>query len=134
MNIRRHEPSLAGLQVFLVEDEPLVALVLKDMLGELGCVIQGVARTVSQALTQLASSSPPTAAILDVHLRGEMVFPVADMLKQRGVPFVFSTGCSPGDLEQRYRDIAILHKPYDADALAAALNALHAAGQRPAAP
>jgi CheY-like chemotaxis protein len=124
MNIHPRQPGLLGLQVFIVEDEALLALLLEDMLGELGCVVHGVAHTVNQALDQLASIPPPAAAILDVHLRGELSFPVADLLKQRNVPFVFSTGYSSSNLDQRYRNIGILHKPYGADTLAAALAAL----------
>jgi CheY-like chemotaxis protein len=110
--------SLLGLQVFLVEDEVMVALILEDMLAEFGCVLAGAAATVDEALAALAATPELDAAILDVNLGGEKVFPVADILAARGVPFVFSTGYGPADLHQRYPGCRLLNKPYRPEALA----------------
>lgn len=119
--------AVQGMRVFLVEDEVLVALMLEDMLADLGCVLVGSADTVAQALSGIADSSALDAAILDVHLRGETVFPVADALLQKRVPFVFSTGFGPAELAMRYPSSHLLAKPYPAEALAQALASMRTA-------
>jgi CheY-like chemotaxis protein len=112
---------ISGMQVFVVEDELLLALVLEDMLSDLGCVLAGSAESVAQALSEIERTPEIDAAILDVHLGGELVFPVADALSQRHIPFVFSTGFGPKDLGERYPESGYLAKPYPPEALAAAL-------------
>ena len=104
--------GLYGLRVFVVEDEALVVMMLEDMLADLGCIIMGVAGTVAQALERVTNSTMIDAAILDVNLGGEKIYPVADMLTEREVPFVFSTGYGPGDLIARYPCSQTLAKPY----------------------
>lgn len=114
-------PSLMGFRVLVVEDEPLVSMLLEDMLDELGCVVAGTAASVAQALDLLMSNLEVDAAVLDVNLGGEKVFPVADQLFRRRVPFAFSTGFGPADLAERYPTAPLLHKPYRPEALARAL-------------
>jgi CheY-like chemotaxis protein len=114
--------TLAGLRVLLVEDETMVALLLSDMLQDLGCEVVGPASRVAEALA-LAESEKVDAALLDVNLAGEKVFPVADRLAERQVPFVFSTGYGLSGIEERYVSRRVLQKPYEQDQLAAALAA-----------
>ena len=84
---------LLGLRVLVVEDEALVAMQLEDMLDELGCVVVDVAGTVSRGVALAADAAVALdGAILDVNLGGEKVYPVAERLAARGVPFVFCTG------------------------------------------
>ena len=109
------------MQVLVVEDELLLALMLEDVLADFGCVVTGPAETVAKALSLIAGTADIDAAILDVHIGGEMVFPVADALRDRQVPFVFSTGFGPADLATRYPDSPLLAKPYPPEALAATL-------------
>ncbi len=116
--------AIQGMRVFVVEDEAFVALLLEETLNDLGCVFVGTAGTVASALAGIDASSPIDAAILDVHLGGEMVFPVADTLRERRVPFVFSTGFGPADLALRYPESHVLMKPYPAERLSAALASL----------
>jgi len=116
--------DLSGLKVLVVEDEALVAMVIEDALNEFGCIVAGVAATVAQALGELQAAADLDIAILDVNLGGEKVFPVADALRARKVPFLFSTGYGPADLAQRYPESRLLGKPYSPDALAEALTAL----------
>lgn len=111
-------PALLGLEILLVEDEALVAAMLEDMLADFGCVLAAGAGTLSEALVAVEAAAEIDAAILDVNLGGEKVFPVADILVRRGVPIVFSTAYGPADLAERYPDARIIHKPYRPEALA----------------
>jgi CheY-like chemotaxis protein len=114
-------PGLFGLQVLVVEDELVAAALLEDMLADFGCVVAGLANTVSEALNGIMAADAIDAAILDVNLGGEKIFPVADILAERSVPFVFSTGYGPADLRDRYPDCRLLEKPYRPEALAQVL-------------
>lgn len=83
--------QLKGLRVLVVEDEALVALQLEDMLADLGCAIIGPASRVCQAL-DLLGGQRVDAAVLDLNVAGELVYPVADALASRGLPYIFATG------------------------------------------
>jgi CheY-like chemotaxis protein len=111
-------PALLGLEILLVEDEAVVAAMLEDMLADFGCILAGTAATVSAALAVVAAATEIDAAILDVNLGGQKVFPVADILVSRSVPIVFSTAYDPGDLPKRYPQARIIQKPYRPEALA----------------
>lgn len=114
------QPGLFGFQVLVVEDEALVAMNLEDMLADFGCVVSGVACTLSEALAE-AKDVEIDAAILDVNLGGQMVYPVADLLTRRGIPFVFSTAYGSSELLDRYPQARLLQKPYQPGALAQVL-------------
>ncbi len=103
---------LAPLNVFVVEDEALVALNLEDMLAELGCSIVGPAMRIERAREMIESGINADVAILDVNVAGEQVFPVAEMLAQRGVPIVFATGYDREGLPENWHGRTILQKPY----------------------
>lgn len=98
-------------KVMIVEDEALVAMMVEDMLGDLGCEVTGSFGAVEAALAWLASGAPaPDGAVLDVNIGGEMVFPVAERLRAAGVPFVFATGY--GDLPRDgFEAVEVLAKP-----------------------
>jgi len=113
-------PTLSGLRVLLVEDEAMVAMMIEDMLSDLGCQVIGPASRVSRAL-DLLEHDGIDAAVLDVNLGGEAVFPVADRLAAAGVPFVFSTGYGTAGLDARHAARPVLQKPYSRERLAAAL-------------
>lgn len=118
-------PTLEGLRLFVVEDELLVAMLLEAMLGDLGCVVIDVAGTLDQALARLERmSGGADAAILDVNLAGEPVFPVADALAARNIPFLFATGYGRRGVSARYPNATVLDKPYGLEDLAAALTAI----------
>ncbi len=116
-------PLIEGLRVFVVEDEALVAIMLEDMLIDLGCTVVGVAGNIHDALSRLVDSDAD-GAVLDVNIGGEKVFPVADALAARGTPFVFATGYGRTGLDDRYPRAPVLTKPYSRDALALALASL----------
>ena len=101
--------ALQGVKVLVVEDEYLVAALMEDILESAGCVVAGPIPRLAQAL-DAASSEACDVAVLDVNLAGERVYPVADILAQRNVPFVFVTGYGvlPGEYANRPR----LCKPF----------------------
>jgi CheY-like chemotaxis protein len=106
--------SEAGARVLIVEDEALVAMLLEDMLADHGCSVAGSASRLSQAL---ALATDPhlafDAAILDVNLGGEPIFPVAEALAARGAPFIFATGYGAGGLPAAWRNRPTLQKPFN---------------------
>lgn len=108
------EPSIRpvhGLRVLLVEDETLVALLLEDMLGELGHAVVGPVARLDKAL-EMAAGEPIDIAILDVNINGGQSYPVAEALAARDIPFVFSTGYGQRSLPAQYRDQPTLQKPF----------------------
>jgi CheY-like chemotaxis protein len=114
-------------RVFVVEDEFLIRMLLEDMLGDLGYELAGVAGRVEEA-TDLAQSTDFDIAILDVNLDGHEVYPVADVLSRRGVPFIFVTGYGGGGLPDAYRDRPTLQKPFQLEELRRTLTPLLSAG------
>ena len=107
----RSDP-LTGLRLLVVEDEALVAMALEDMLGDLGCVVVDVAGTLARGVA-LAEKLAIDGAILDINLGGEKVFPVAERLAERGVPFVFCTGYGLAGVPADFAQAPTLSKPYD---------------------
>ena len=102
------------LRIILVEDEALVAMMMEDLLEELGCQIVASFGSLTPALEWLAEQDTPLdGAVLDVNLGGgENVFPLAAALRERGVPFVFATGY--GVLpESGFAEATVLQKPVD---------------------
>lgn len=79
--------SLAGTRVLIVEDEMMVAMVLEDLLTELGCIVVKAGRVMKAV--RFVASTEIDAAILDVNVAGESVYPVAHELQERGIPFIF---------------------------------------------
>ena len=104
---------LAGLKVLVVEDEALVSMLLEDMLTDHGCEVVGAASRLSQALDLVADETLDfDAAILDVNLGGDPIFPVAEALAKRGAPFVFATGYGASGLPDHWRHRPTLQKPF----------------------
>lgn len=98
-------------RVLIVEDEMLVAMLLEDMLKDLGHVVVGIATRVETALSLIASTEPDLA-ILDVNLAGQKSFPVAEALERKGIPFVFATGYGQQGLEGNHISRTVLTKPF----------------------
>lgn len=105
------ETSLTGRRVFVVEDEMMVAMLIEDMLDELGCEIVGPAGRIEDAMS-IANEAAIDAAVLDVNLNGHETYPVADMLMRRGIPFIFATGYGAGGLAERFSATPVLQKPF----------------------
>lgn len=108
--------NLHGLKVLVVEDETIVAMLLEQMLEELGCTVAGVAGQVGLA-AELARTVEADVAILDMNLGGQSVDPVAETLDARGTPFVFASGYGADGLTARWRDRPVLTKPFRLDQL-----------------
>jgi DNA-binding response OmpR family regulator len=106
------ETALAGLRVLVVEDEFLVALSLEEDLRQAGCHVIGPVGDL-EAATDAARTEKFDIALLDVNLRGEKIFAVADDLKARGIAFVLLSGYGKMDLPARFHDSPRLAKPYD---------------------
>ncbi|HEY2035299.1 MAG TPA: HWE histidine kinase domain-containing protein [Rhizomicrobium sp.] len=106
----------AGNAVLLVEDEVLVGLMMRDVLEDNGIRTLGPYGTVKDALLA-ARSGGFDGAILDVNLNGEMVYPVAEFLLSENVPFAFVTGYGRETIDPRFRNVPLLRKPVDHNAL-----------------
>jgi len=127
--------GLQGRRVLLVEDEPLIAWDLAEVLREQGAEIIGPSGDVEGALRLLATAPVVDVALLDVSLDNhESVFAVADELRSRDIPFVFCTGYTAADLTQRFREAPHCEKPTDVAALSSALSAAMTALPTPAWP
>ncbi|HEU5018949.1 MAG TPA: response regulator [Pseudolabrys sp.] len=110
----------SGQSVLLVEDEPMISMMLADMLMENGHQIDGPYCRLNDALAA-ARNNDLKAGILDVNLRGKAAFPIADVLMARNIPFVFVTGYSADAMEPRYNHIPVLQKPIEPENVWAAL-------------
>jgi CheY-like chemotaxis protein len=112
---------LAGIRLLLVEDEAMVAMMLEEMLIDLGCVVVDVAGSLSRGLSLAETAEGLDAAVLDVNLGGEKVYPVAEKLAASGVPFIFSTGYGLAGIAPDFQRFPALAKPFTPKALEAAL-------------
>jgi len=112
--------AFGGRRVLVVEDEAMIAMLIEDMLADLGCAAVGPAHSIEEAL-DLAGADGLDAALLDVNLAGRPSFAVADLLRERGVPTIFSTGYGDAGLREADRGTTVLHKPFGAEDLERAL-------------
>lgn len=111
-------------RILLVEDEPLILMMLEDFLDALDREVAGTADTVSEALA-LVEQGGIDAAILDVNLRaGETSWPIADALAAAGIPFIVATGGSGDTIADAHRDAPVLSKPFTMDSVEKALDGL----------
>ena len=118
--------KLEGLRVLVVEDEMMVSMLIEDMLSELGCLVVGPASRLDEALS-LAKEAELDCAVLDVNLGGQPIFPLADLLRERGRPFAFATGYGDAGLREADRGSPVLQKPFREGDLARVLSELRAA-------
>lgn len=109
MEPRRVE--LAGLRVLVIEDESMINMLIQDMLEDAGCNVIGTASRLQEAVEK-AKSLSFDLAVLDVNLNGERSFPVAELLSERGVGFIFVTGYGAASLPVSFKTIPVLQKPF----------------------
>ena len=121
-------PRIQGQKVLVLEDETLVAIEIAETLRAAGCTVLGPASRVHEAL-ELLRGYRPDAALLDVNVAGDMSYPVADALRTIDVPFAFVTGYAGGEvLPERFRDCAMIAKPFAACDLIMIIDGLRTKG------
>lgn len=99
-------------RVLVVEDEMMVALLIVDMLSDLGHEVVGPAMRLDRAI-RVAREAEIDFAILDINLADKQSFPVADVLRERGIPFIFASGYGSKGLSEDYKDWTLLRKPFE---------------------
>ena len=109
-----------ALRILVVEDEILIRMLFEEMIADLGHVVDGSVGRIDEAL-KLATQLQCDLAILDVHLNGEEVYPVAEALDQRGIPFIFATGYAGTEIPEKFRGRPTMQKPFQAEGLQAML-------------
>jgi CheY-like chemotaxis protein len=110
-------------RILVVEDEYLIRMLLEDMLSDLGYEIAAAVGTLAEA-SEAAANAQFDLAILDVNVDGKEIYPVADILAKRGLPFVFVSGYGEGSLTERFRHRPALQKPFQAEQLKTILASL----------
>lgn len=110
-------------RILVVEDEAMIAMLIEDMLSELGCIAVGPAYSAEQAL-EFIEAGLFDAAILDVNLGGRRTTPVAEALRSKGIPFFFATGYGHGGIATEFSNYAVLTKPFRQNELEVALKRL----------
>ena len=121
--MREASRVLSGKRVLIVEDEMLVALLIEDILVELGCKPVGPFGSVEEAISAVGSE-PIDLAVLDVNLAGEMVYPVAERLEERHIPFLFVSGYGDEAIPDGHLDWKVCTKPFHGRDLARMMAAL----------
>jgi CheY-like chemotaxis protein len=115
--------ELSGRRVLLVEDSPVVGPFTADLLSDLGCEVVGPAPNMAAA-REFVENEQIDVAIMDVHIRGERVFPLCDVLEAKGVPFVLTSGYADWQMPDKWQGRPLLHKPYTYDEVENALRVL----------
>jgi DNA-binding NtrC family response regulator len=115
--------SLKGKRILIVEDSPVVGPFTADLLGELACTVVGPAPNMAIG-RELIDSEKIDAALMDVHIRGERVFPLCEALAAKSVPFVLTSGYADWNMPEKWRNRPRLQKPYTLDQVEEALKQL----------
>ena len=121
-------PAAVPRRILVVEDEYLLADDLRREIEAAGADVLGPAATIAEALRLLDGPSPPDAAVLDVNLGGDAVFPLARNLRSRGVPFVFVTGFDSWSLPREFAGVPCCEKPVRIQSVLLALGLLQPPG------
>ncbi len=108
-------------RALVVEDEILVAMYVEDLLTDLGFEVIGIATNLAQALP-MAREAACDFAVLDINLDGQLSFPAADVLKERGIPFLFASGYGSKGLIDDYLSAVRIQKPFVSQDLAEAIS------------
>jgi DNA-binding response OmpR family regulator len=119
------ETKIRGCRVLLIEDEVMIAMHVSDVLDQLGHLVVAIGTNLKQGL-ELARSSEFDFAVLDINLGGEMSFPVADILRQRRIPFFFLSGYTSAGIDDGYRHEIRVCKPFRASDLAQSIGKIGA--------
>jgi CheY-like chemotaxis protein len=114
-------------RILIVEDEALVAMLIEDIVLDLGHEVAAIAGRLADGLAK-AEALDISCAVLDLNLNGERTYPIAQALKRRGVPFLFVTGYGASGLEPGWEDEVVVQKPFQPHELAQGLS--HAIARR----
>lgn len=106
--------ELKGRRILIVEDSPVVAPFAEEVLAELGCVVVGTAPNMATA-RDFVENKQFDGALVDVHIRGERVFALCEMLETRGIPFVLTSGYADWKIPEKWESAPRLQKPYTID-------------------
>lgn len=117
--------AMGRCRVLLVEDEAIIAMLMEDMLAELSCDVTHTAGQLDEAI-KAASTAAVDLAFIDVNLRGAPAWPVADVLRARGIPFAFVTGYGAAGTDEANVHVPVLQKPFRSQELAAIVRSLRA--------
>jgi CheY-like chemotaxis protein len=115
--------ELSGRRILIVEDSPVLAPFTADVLEELGCEVVGPAPNMAVA-REMVDAGEFDAALMDVHIRGERVFSLCDVLAAKGVPFVLTSGYADWTMPEKWDDRPRLQKPYTIEQVEEALSGL----------
>lgn len=115
--------NLKGRRILIVEDSPVVAPFTADVLDELGCEVVGPAPNMAAA-RECIENEAFDAALMDIHIRGERIFQLCNLLVERGVPFVFTSGYADWNIPEEWEDRPRLQKPYTLEQVEEALTGL----------
>ena len=118
------ESGLKGRRILVVEDSPVVGPFTAELLVDLGCEVVGPAPNMAAARELVESGDKIDAAMMDVHIRGDVVFALCDVLAARGVPFVLTSGYADWQMPDKWEDRPRLQKPYTIGDVEEALIAL----------
>jgi CheY-like chemotaxis protein len=113
--------SSPSLHILVVEDELMVAMMIEDMLEDLGHKVVATSGRMPDA-TKLVSNAIADLAILDVNLNGEETYPLAGSLVARAIPFIFATGYGSSGIKAEWSSVPVLQKPFQTRELAEAIN------------
>lgn len=108
--------QLAGLRVLVVEDEMLVSLLIEDVLEDEHCILIGPFHRVADAL-ETARTEALDLAVLDVNVSGVKVYPIAEILSERGIPFLFLSGYGKSGIPANHPEWRVCSKPFKFDDL-----------------
>jgi CheY-like chemotaxis protein len=114
------DQRLSGVRILIVEDEPLVAMLVADLLRDDGADVLGPAEAIDDALALLADGAvegAPHVVVLDMNLGGDPCDPIAEALVARGIPFVLATGYGPDAVPARFAAAPVVSKPFETEEL-----------------
>lgn len=120
---QQESSDFAGRRILIVEDSPVVGPFTADLLDELRCDVVGPAPNMAAA-RELIESEKIDAALMDVHIRGERVFPLCEALAAKGIPFVLTSGYADWNMPEKWEGCPRLQKPYSLGEVEEALKAL----------
>ena len=122
MNNKMNDAPTAnsGLQILVVEDESMVAMMIEDMLTDLGHEVVATSGRMADA-SRLAADAAADLVILDVNLNGEETYPLASSLVSRKIPFIFATGYGASGIKSEWSGVPVLQKPFQSRELAEAI-------------